>query len=280
MGRSRVLGRGHGVDRDVRVIVAYIALIAVAEVCIAFVSPLAGTVVYALLVLAMLTHSTARLAPQRSGSWRRDVAAVESRRLDLTNAITALALLPILRLVSLTAPVGAGTQAGQYLLVGGVLLTAIAWAAWSLPLPTASLRPRFPALQVGVVWLGVPLVLAAYFAIRPDSVADGTSWTHLAAAALAVCLVAVVEELIFRGFIQTAFARLYGPIAAPLCATAVYLILYLGARPWSMVIYAAVIGLLFGWLVQRTQSLVGVTVSHSVVNVGFFVFLPLAASHT
>lgn len=256
--------------RDVPVVGSYVVAIAATEACVAFVSAFAGTLAYSLLLIAMLTHSVLRLAPEENRA--------ESRKLDSTHAILALAFLPVLRLVSMTAPVGGGTQAAQYLLVGGILLATIAWAAWGVRLPGASLRPRFPGLEFGVVWLGVPLVLAAHFAIRPATVAQGDRWTQLGTAAFAVGLAGAVEELIFRGFIQSAFARLYGPVAAPLCATGLYLISYLGVRPVLMIAFAGVLGLLFSWLVQRTQSLLGAIVSHSLVNVGLFVVLPHAAS--
>jgi uncharacterized protein len=259
------------VGREAFAIGAYIGFMAAAEACIAFVSPLAGTIVYSLLLIVMLTHSVARLAPA-------DARGVDSYKLDSTNAIVALAFLPVLRLVSVTAPVGGGSAAAQYLLVGGILLAAIAWAVWVVRLPVASLRSQYPTLEVGVVALAVPLMFAAYFAIRPDSFAEGSRFTQLGAAALAAGLAAIVEELIFRGFIQSAFARLYGGAAAPLCATALYVISYLGARPLIMIVYAGVLGLLFGRVVQRTRSLLGVIVSHALLNVGLFVLLPHAMS--
>jgi membrane protease YdiL (CAAX protease family) len=267
----RLFRRDDYARRHVPIVGVYIALIAMAEGCIAFVSPLVGTIAYSLLLIVMLTHSVIRLAPEEN---RR----AETRGLDSIHAVLALAFLPVLRLVSMSAPVGGGSETAQYLIVGGILLAAIVWAAWGVRLPGASFRPRFPALEFGVVSLGVPLVFCAYFAIRPASVGEGTRWTQLGAAALAVSLAAIVEELIFRGFIQSAFARLYGPVAAPLYGTAVYVISYLGVRPVSMIVFAGVLGLVFSRLVQRTQSVLGVTLSHSFVNVELFVLMPHAAS--
>jgi membrane protease YdiL (CAAX protease family) len=254
-------------DRRRRAILGYALAIGAAEVCIAFVSPVAGAIGYAALLLAMLTYAVL-LAPDADDPQLR----------DYRNAIVALSFLPIVRLVSLTAPVGAGSTAGRYLLVGALLLAAIAWAAWAVRLPGAGLRLRVPILQLGVVCSIVPLALIAYYTVHPKQVASGDSRSQLAAAAIAVAVVAVVEEFVFRGFIQTAFGRLFGSIAAPLCATALYVIVYLGVRPLSLVFFAAVLGLLFGWLVQRTQSLAGAAIGHSLFNVSLFVVLPLLAS--
>jgi uncharacterized protein len=249
----------------------YIALIAMTEACIAFVSPLLGAVVYSLLLVVMLTHAVTQLADDE----RRDA---EGRTVDRVHAILGLAFLPLIRLISMSAPVGGGSETIRFLIVGGATLAAIAWAARVVRLPGLALRPRQSALEFGSVWLGVPLVFGAYFAIRPASVAEGDGWLQLGAAAFAVGLAGVMEELIFRGFIQSAFARLYGPSAAPFYGTAVYVISYLGVRPLGMIVFAGVLGLLFGWVVQRTQSLLGVSVSHSLINIGLFVLLPHAVS--
>jgi uncharacterized protein len=265
----RLFGR-YANGRGGSVVALYVTFVAGAEVSTAFVSSLAGAIEYALLLIVMLTHAVIRLAPERDGS--------ATRKLDLAHALIALSFLPLIRLVSLTAPVGGGSETARYLIVGGLVFLAIVWAASAVGLPGVDLRPRSPVLQFVLIWLGVPLVLGGYFAIGPASIASGERWTQLAAAACAVALAAVVEELIFRGFIQSAFARLYGATAAPVCGAAVYVLFYTGVRPVGMVAFAAILGLLFAWSVQRTQTLLGVTLSHSVVNVGLLVLLPHAAS--
>jgi membrane protease YdiL (CAAX protease family) len=255
-----------------RVVAAYIALIAVAEASVAFGNPLIGAIVYSILLVVMLTHCAVRLAAERGpGEEQR------KPKPDPAHAVAALAFLPVIRLVSMSVPVGGSSEASQSLVVGASLLAAIVWAAWGVRLPASRLRPRFPASDLLVVCLAPPLAYDAYVVLRPASLAEGAQWTQLGTAALAVALAAVVEELVFRGFIQTAFFRLYGS-SAPLWATAVYVISYLGVRPMGMIALAALLGLLFGWLVQRSGSLLGVTVSHALVNIGLFVLLPHALS--
>jgi uncharacterized protein len=249
-------------------VILYVVAIGLSEVCAVFVDPVAGASGYALVLFAMLTHA-GRLAPD---------ANADVERLFGRNALVALAFVPVVRLVSLTAPIGAASSTGRYLLVALLLLGAVGWALYPLHLPTASLRPRSPTLQLGVVVTIVPLALLAYEAASPKQLASGDRTAQLAAAAFAVVVVACVEEIVFRGFIQTAFTQLYGPVAAPVWATLVYVITCLGVRPFPLVLFAAVLGLLFGWLVQRTGSLVGAAVGHALFNVGVFVLLPLLAS--
>lgn len=253
-----------------RVVAAYIALLAVAEASVAFGNPLIGAIVYSILLVVMLTHCAVRLASEGS-------PVEEQGKPDPAHAVAALAFLPVIRLVSMSAPIGGSSEASQSLVVGASLLAAIVWARWGVRLPASRLRPRFLAIDLLVVCLAPPLAYDAYFVLRPASLAEGARWTQLGTAALAVALAAVVEELVFRGFIQTAFFRLCGS-SAPLWATAVYVISYLGVRPMRVIALAAVLGLLFGWVVQRSGSLLGVTVSHALLNIGLFVLLPHALS--
>ena len=269
MQMPRFLGRDG--RRDPWIVALYIALIGFAESCVSFLSPIVGTAAYGVLLIAALTHAILRQVPAEPNG-------TITRRLAVPDALTALSFLPVVRLVSLTAPVGAASDAGRSLLVAVIVLTAIAWAVWGLRLPGTSMQPRVPILEFGIASLAVPLGIGAYFATRPAPLADRDGWTQLVVAALAVVLVAFVEEIVFRGFVQTSFMPLYGTLAAPVLATAVYAIFYLGVRPAGLIAYAAILGLLFGSIVRRSQSLAAPIVAHSLANVTLFVLLPHFAS--
>src|SRR5580765_3162899 len=147
---SRSLTAGARVS-DASTVAGYIGLIAAAELCTAFVGSLSGAVVYAILLLVMLTHAVIRLAPTDD--------EVGATGLEVTHAILALSFLPLIRIVSLTAPVAGGSEAARYLIVGGLVLASIVWAAWGVGLPGIVLSPRAPMLQFAAVLAGVPLLV-------------------------------------------------------------------------------------------------------------------------
>jgi CAAX protease family protein len=249
-----------------RVTVGYVAAIGAAEASIAIASEPAGAIAYGIVLVVMLTHAC--LVPPD---------AREPRILAQRNAIVALSLLPILRLVSLTAPVGADSTTARYLLVGGLMLGGVAAAVWGVRLPGVSFRPRHVLFQFGVLWVVVPLALLVSDVVDPPRITAEETWPQLTAAAVAVALAAIVEEIVFRGLIQTTLGRVYGPVTGVLGATLLYVIAYLGVRPLSLVLCAAVLGLLFGWVAQRTGTLIGVAIGHSLFNIALFVVLPLLA---
>jgi membrane protease YdiL (CAAX protease family) len=250
-------------------VAGYIGLIAAAELCTAFVGSLSGAVVYAILLLVMLTQAVIRLAPTDD--------EVGATGLEVTHAILALSFLPLIRLVSLTAPVAGGSEGARYLIVGGLVLASIAWAAWGVGLPGIVLGPRAPMLQFAAVLAGVPLLVLGYLAIRPDSITSSNGRAEWVAAG-AVAVAGVVDELVFRGFVQSALARLYGGLVGPALAVALYVILYADVRPAGLIAFAAAVAVVYSWFAQKTQSLLGVTVSHALVNIGLFVLLPHAAA--
>ena len=247
---------------------AYIAAIAAAEAYLTFFSVLGGAIAYAILLVVMVNHAAFRLAVTEK-SFRRDATS------DPMHAVLALTFVPLIRLVSMSVPLDGTRDPYQYLIVGGPLLAGIAWAAWGVGLPGAGFGLHSLPLQLAVAILGVPLAFAAYFVVVPNAAGGATSSRELAVSALSVTVAAVVDEVVFRGFIQEACASLYGA-SAPLWSTLVYAISYLGVRPLELVFVAVFLGLLFGWTVARTHSLLGVTISHVLVNVGLLVLLPSA----
>ena len=127
------------------------------------------------------------------------------------------------------------------------------------------LVPRLPAglAQVLSPYLGAPA-----FAFRlPESLA--------LAALLQLLVVALPEELFYRGWLQTAWARLapergvtvlgarlgHGFLATQALFAVGHLI---SGQPWRLATFFP--GLLFGWLRARTGSVVAPTVAHALSN--------------
>ena len=56
----------------------------------------------------------------------------------------------------------------------------------------------------------------------------------------------------------------------------IFAILHIGHRPLLDILFVLGVGLLFGWMVVKTRSLLGVTLAHGVINIMLFVVLPLS----
>jgi membrane protease YdiL (CAAX protease family) len=251
------------------VVLGYLVAIAAAEAYLSLIDIVVGTTGYAILLVVMLNHYALRRSCKATA--RND----RGTRSDSANAVLAIAFVPIMRLVSLAAPIDGVSDGHQLGLIAAPLLAGIAWAAWIVRLPGLRLRFRSVSrLEVGVAAAGVPIGFDAYLLIQPQPLVERDGASAMVTVGVAVSLLAIVEELIFRGFIQDACAALYGSFQAPLWSTAVYAIAYVGVRPLELAALAVCLGIVFAWTVARTQSLVGVTISHCFVNVGLFVVWP------
>jgi membrane protease YdiL (CAAX protease family) len=82
------------------------------------------------------------------------------------------------------------------------------------------------------------------------------------AAVIAIVVAPFVEELLFRGFLQSAFAQVVGEGGALFCTSAVFALLHgLAALP---VLFS--LSLFLGWLQQRTRSLLVPIGAHALNN--------------
>jgi LysM repeat protein len=130
---------------------------------------------------------------------------------------------------------------------------------------------------------GLGFGVAEYFILRPEPLIDELSWRSAALPALILLVgTGFNEEFVFRGVMQSACRQTFGKLSI-LYVAVVFAILHLGYKSVSDVVFVFVVGLLFGWLVARTRSLLGVTLSHGITNIALYLvvpFLGIAAAAT
>jgi len=89
---------------------------------------------------------------------------------------------------------------------------------------------------------------------------ESSPWGSLLAT---VVVAPIIEEALFRGVILRGFLLRYTPLRAILLSALLFALLH--ANPWQLFGPFA-IGVLFGWLVYRTRSLVTAMLAHALVN--------------
>ena len=132
-------------------------------------------------------------------------------------------------------------------------------------------------VQVVLALTGVVFGLALYGILRPESLIDNLTWGKILLPAFILLITTgFVEELIFRGVVQRSSIEALGPqgwVYAAVLSSVLY-ISYLSAVHWFAVF---LVGLFFGWIVNRTGSLLGVTLSHGIINISLYLVIPLIA---
>jgi membrane protease YdiL (CAAX protease family) len=242
-----------------RVALAYIAAIVLAELVGAYGSTGVGASLHGVLIVALLIHF----------SWGESAAY---RRL-----LPVLALAPLLRLLSLAMPAPQIPSIYWYALVGIPLLLAAGLTIRLLRLPREALglQTHYPELQTLIAVSGLPLGLAAFTILRPQPLFGGLDWAAmLVSAVLVAFFTGFTEEFIFRGLVQAVVCEGFGAAGAIVGSSVLFAAMYIGSLSPGYVGFMAVVGLYFGFCVDKTRSLWGVAWAHSLMSIGLIVIWP------
>jgi hypothetical protein len=208
-------------------------------------------------------------APARSASWPTPALLT----LPLALALWALAFAwQPLNFWALMA-VATGTLGALSLLLG------VHPFRHRLRLSDALLGVGSAALLYGVFWVG-DKVSAAILPFASDQVGgiydlrDEASLVRIGL--LLALVVAPGEELYWRGLVQSAFVRQWGPLAGVLAAVAVYAGVHLVAGNLMIVVAAAVGGAAWAALYAWQRRLWPVIISHVLWDLAIFVWFPIA----
>jgi len=83
----------------------------------------------------------------------------------------------------------------------------------------------------------------------------------------------LAEEFVFRGVLQKVSMDVLGSRGLAL-VTVIFAVLHVGYRSVADVIFVFGVALMFGWVVESTRSLLGVTLAHGLTNVVLFLIMP------
>ena len=227
----------------------------------------AGLVLYTALLLVMIIDA-ARLGFYYDGRF-----------------VLSLALVPLIRIFSLVLPLTQVPQLWWYPVIYLPLLAAALAATYATgySLSDIGLTLRRWPLQLPVALLGLGLGYIEYSILAPAPLLPGLTWANAwLPAVLLFVSTGVVEEIIFRGVMQRSAFDMFG-WGGIVYVSVIFAVLHGGwavgpestALAWLDLLFVFGVALLFGWVVKKTGSLLGVILSHGVINVLLFIVLPL-----
>lgn len=194
--------------------------------------------------------------------------------------LPAVALVPLMRLLSLTMPVPAFPSIAWIALAGGPLLLAIPATARLVVLSVRDMglgtRPR-DVFSIGIVLISIPvgLILGQHASSDIASPVETPVLSGLVALVVVSCG-AIPEELIFRGILQPLVVGRTGRIGIVLVAL-LHAATYLGTGSGLVVALVGIIGFAYGCELARTGSLWAPLLGHSVLAVCATIVPPLLA---
>ena len=247
-----------------RIAVIYLVAIAAAEVVTTFFLPLLGIVGHIIILVAVIFHSAL------------------SNKYPHRQLLLCLALVPLVRIMSLTIPLANIPQVWWYPIIYAPLIVAafVVMRVLGYRAEDVGLSFKFSPLQVAVALSGLAFGVAEYFILREEAIATGAVLleTPILSPLFLLMFTGFGEELLFRGVLQrSAFGafRWWGIVYV----NAIFAILHMlhtqaGLLSQFDVLFVFGIAMFFGWVVKKEGSLLGVTLSHGITNIVLFLIAP------
>jgi len=190
---------------------------------------------------------------------RRD-AETPANHTQLASLLSILMLVPLLRLLSVTLSIFAIALAAQYL---GWTRVNFAIHSWKLQ---------------GVIGLsGIPIgvIGALGFPFQSSFAAERRTGGELILYGIVLIIFAgVLEELIFRGLLQSVLVKQFGGLGG-IWTNTLFAALYLSAPTPLYALYMFFVGLYFSYCVRVSRSLWGVMLAHSLATIIMVIVAPL-----
>lgn len=240
---------------------AYIGGTVTAEGLVAFVDPLLGLAMHAVVLLGLLTHYSVHSGRETDPGLM---------------ALPAIGLLPLMRILSAAMPVKGVDPVYWPVLTGIPLLVAMLLVArpWAKSRRAVGLTVASWSQQAFIGLTGVGLGIIGFYAAPAEPVfaQNGMqTWIPLAAV---IVFAGLLEEVLFRGLVRERLA-IAGSMYSQVATSLLFAAFYLGSGGSAYLAFIAATGLYFGWCTQRTGSVVGVCLAHAAMKLGIFLVWPL-----
>ena len=238
----------------------YLGAITVAEVITIAVQPLWGIIGHTVILMSLIVHSA--------------VAAQHPHR----ELLLSTTLAPLVRIISLSMPLADIPQILWYPVIYVTLAfaTVMVMRVLGYSKGQVGFTIRRLSIQLPVALLvGIVLGIAKYLILTPEAMISELTWQELWLPALIFLLcIGFVEEFIFRGVLQRSAVDAFGSWWGIVYVSLVFAILHMGFFSWVDVVFVFIIAMLFGWVVNKTGSLFGVTLAHGVTNIMLYLVVP------
>lgn len=259
------------ISDPVAVIVSlYVIEIVAAEAVGVLVGVVPSIVCHAIIIVALLNHYLFSTRERQENTSR---SITVSR---LSRILPALALLPLLRILSVTMPIRGIPHLYWYALVGTPVLIAAFQASRLLHLSRREigLYLQSPLTQGLIAATGFPLGLIGFLLFRPVPLVENLSWPGFVLSSfILMVFTGLTEEFVFRGLVQRAMNDAYGQ-KGWLWSSVIFTGMYSASLSPGFLLFIGLVGLYFGWCVRRTGSLWGVILAHGYMSIGMLLVFP------
>lgn len=208
------------------------------------------------------------------------VQGAASRRRVVQRFYFSLALVPLIRLMSLSLPLTDYPLVYWYMIIGAPLFLAAFFTArlMGVNIDRLLFSRRRLGVQLLVAISGIGLGYLEYIILRPQPLVAEFSWRSIWLPALILLIfTGLLEEVIFRALLQQTARETIGGWGL-IYASLLFAVMHLGYQSVTDFLFVLVVAIYFGYVVLKTNSILGVTLAHGLTNIGLFLVFPFLAA--
>lgn len=272
----------------------YLLLISLAELTVAYLTPQSGIVFHIGILCLLFLHSgylSQDSMQVKKLQWfmikdqKKPSSLLQTliqRKTTLSSMLLVLTLIPLIRILSLVMPLSFFPRITWFLVIGFAVYLAFFFLLYQQRITLKDCGLRLPALKAvplecGIILLGVPFGYLEYLVLRPSPFIETFSLETIIIAILILFFATgLMEELLFRGLLQKKSTENLGVWQGLLFVSILFAVLHTGNLSIPDVLLVFCIGGLYSLIVQKTKTILGVSISHTIVNVFLFLVLPFS----
>lgn len=242
----------------------YLFSIATAEGITSLIEPTCGLFCHGVIMFALLGHA-AFLYPSAK---------------DTSYLLMSIAIAPLIRILSLCAPVYRFHFLQWFPMMTIPLFSAaiilISFQHLNEQDVGLVLKLRQMPLQLAICCTGIPFGCIEYLILKPNPLIEELSFRSLLAPIIIIMVcTGFIEELIFRGIIQYNAIKYFNSGLGIFFGTLLFAVMHIGNLSLLDVVFVFIIGYIYAYLVKFTGTIIGVSISHGLTNILLFLLLPL-----
>lgn len=278
---------------DGEYLLTYLILICLAEIVTAYVSIQAGIVFHISILFLLFIHSgfisrkkmavneAQLLFIKQKKKPSGLLQSIISKKADLSSLLIVLTLAPLIRILSLVMPLVHFLRIQWFTIISIAVYLSIIIIIRQQKLALKDHGLRWPKrkhlpIEIGIALIAIPFGVMEYLILRPAPLISTFSAGDILVAILILFIgTGLLEEIIFRGLLQKKTVDMMGAWQGMLFVTILFAVLHIGNLSFLDVLLVFFIGGLYGVVVYKTKSIIGVTVSHTMVNIMLFIVCPL-----
>jgi len=197
---------------------------------------------------------------------------------EIRNICQVFLLLPILRLINFSVPIFPEIPLLSFVFI---------YAPMIIPLTIVAIRQQFSYEQLGLnfkeIWYYLPVsILIGLILGQGESlimqtiplIPDLSFINILKLTVVMVFFVGITEELMFRSILQTRLEELFGTWNGLILSSLIFGFMNFGYGAPYEIFYAIFVGLLIGYVFQKTRNLPFIALIHGFISVFSFGIIP------